>query len=136
MDLERAFTAYLDSRQLREQAESMEGKYKRLLMEEVESHGEADDNGSQRLDLQIHHAGTDTDYVGIKRERRVSRLLDEDAAVEFLKGKGLLERCIKTIEVFDEDELLALAFSEEISDDDLRQLYSEKITWAFKPLKG
>jgi hypothetical protein len=125
---------YLKSRRLRESAAEMENKFKKELMVLLETYGEKDDRGSSylRMDDEVYDPRTDEPVASVKRERRVSQSIDEDAAEEILKDLGLYDRCTTTITVLDEDAILSLNFSGELPDEAVQRMYSEKESFAFK----
>ena len=108
-----------------------------MIMEHLEKEGEADDSGSQWL--RFHDDPIEGRVKAIKRERRVGRHLDQEAAEEYLRDKGLWTQCTETITVLDETKLLALNWPDpvtgepEISDEDMESLYDVTETWAFVP---
>lgn len=142
MDLRRTLNEHLKARALQEQALKMQNKYRDILKDELEAHGEEDAEGHRWFYFPDPEAGEEGDpfYApdgglvhSIKREKRESISLDEDKAEEILKELGLLERCQETIVVLDEDAILSLNFSGELSDEALQQMYGEpKVTYAFK----
>jgi hypothetical protein len=128
---------YLSSRRLRENAAEMENKYKAQLMRLLEEEGEYDDRGSAYFDVEaagILDPRNDEPVAAIKRERRVSQSMDEEAAEDVLRELGLYDRCTTTVTMLDEDAILSLNFSGEISDEVIKMLYSEKESFAFKVL--
>lgn len=97
-----------------------------VLIERIESDGYDDSDGHGWLDLATEIDGT----TSIKRERRSSRSLDEDAALEVLTELGLQEECYKTVRVVDEDAVWAALFEERLTDDHIEAIFPEKVTWA------
>jgi hypothetical protein len=104
------------------------------LMGLVKGGGLTDEKGSFFLNLHTPVTVGDKTYRTLKNERRVSERLDEDAAEELLKSKGLLERCQKTVVVFDPDELYVLNQEGLLSDEELDSLIVISESYAFKPL--
>jgi len=97
-----------------------------------------DSNGSQyvRLPVPVEDSVKNKDIQVLKREHRVSKILDEDRATELLAERKLLERCTIMVPVLDEESILALNFEGVLSDEDLKSLYDEKETWAFTQQEG
>lgn len=61
---------------------------------------------------------------------------DADAFAEWLKESDFVTRVTGTNAVINEDNLLALHYREEVSQEELDALYDQSdITWAFKPLQ-
>lgn len=134
-NLERTLTEYLRSRRLRETAAEMENKYKKDLMSALDRFGSKDDRGSSFIDLSgldIIDPRTEEPVASIKRERRVTQSMDEETAENILRELGLYEKCVTTITVLDEDAILSLNFSGEISDNVVKMMYDEKESFAFK----
>jgi hypothetical protein len=121
---------YALNRSLREKAEAEEGRLKKDLLN-ILAEQEADEGG--------HTAKEDLEYplqigkklvAGFKRQRRLSKRLNEDRATLFLDSKGLLQECQTTYTVLDEDRILAIAFQGKITDKELNELYDESETFA------
>lgn len=70
-------------------------------------------------------------YTGLKQEKRVSKVFDEDAATEILKAKNLWEEAIETIEVIDHDKVYALHMEDKITEEEMDRILVEKETFAF-----
>ena len=93
----------------------------------LEESGEADDKGNR-----FYHFPEPVDGVqGVKRERRLSQSLDEDAAMELIEKHNLQNSCLENIVVLNEDGLLAANFDGIISDKEMASLYDEKESFAF-----
>jgi hypothetical protein len=118
---------YLQFRKGREGLQKNEDHVKKSLMESLTYEVEADEKGNSFIYLPEPMDGVEA----VKRERRVSQILDEDAALELIKKYGLEEDCLETITVLNEDGLLAANFAGVIADDEIAALYSEKETYAF-----
>lgn len=101
----------------------------------VADKGEVDEKGSLFLDVEPITVGDQT-FGTIKRERRVSVSLDEDATETLLDSKGLLGRAQKTVVVLDHDEIYVLQQEGLITEAELDALFVERESWAFKPLAG
>jgi hypothetical protein len=116
---------HLTSRHMREQAQKMENKYKDMLKDYLERLGDEDDKGS--FWVQFDKPLTDPAgklVTSVKSEKRVRTSLDEDLAESLLQRLGLLEQCQTTITVLDEDAILALNFSGDLSDEELQSIYT------------
>lgn len=108
-------------------------EHRKAIMDELEASGEVDSKGNQWM--HFPDDPIEGRIKGIKRERRVSRRLDEEKAREFLEAKGLLKECEETIVVLSEERLLALNFGAKakITDAELEDLYVVQETYAFCP---
>lgn len=119
---------HLTFRKARENFAKKEDQTKKALMEFLTSEGEEDEKGSRYFHIP---EGEVEGLSAIKREKRVSQILDTDAAMALVKEKGLEETCIETVEVLNEDALLAAAFNDLLTDDEVKALYEDKESFAF-----
>jgi hypothetical protein len=104
------------------------------LMAFLDDLGEEDTNGSLAVSFPVPIEG----YVGIQKQRRVSRkLVSFDVVKARLAALGLDSRVVKTVttDVIDEEELLQAHWEGLISEDDLDALYPASVTWALTPQK-
>lgn len=118
---------YLQFRKGREGLQKNEDFVKKSLMEVLTYEAESDEKGNSFIYLPEPMDGVEA----VKRERRVSQVLDEDAALALVTKYGLEESCLETVTVLNEDGLLAANFAGIIPDDEIADLYSEKETYAF-----
>lgn len=144
LDVRRTLREHLKARKLREQVEKAENTYKGQLKDFLLEQGDVEDatNGSRWYRFDEADAFVDEAdgklVTAIKAERRCSVLLDEDAALALIEKYGIREKAIviETVEVINEDALLALAFSGEIPDEEVQALYVEGTeSFAFKVIK-
>lgn len=101
-------------------------KIREYLLETVEKAGYEDDLGNFWIELDEPIGGVAT----LKRERRVSRSLDEEAAETILKNADLWAQCTKTVVVVDEDAVMQCLFDDDLTEDDIDAIYPQKVTWA------
>lgn len=101
------------------------------LFEHLDNDGEFDSKGSIVIELASDIDG----IVAIKKERRVSRKIDEEKAAELIAEKGLENRLYKTVRVLDEDALMASLYSGDLTEAEIDMMYPEIVTWALKTLK-
>lgn len=143
---------HLQSRALREQAQTMEDMYKSRLKELLPGLGVEDDKGSYWVQYEDPITVADQLVESVKLERRSSVSLDPEKVLEllpeefkasvikyevrFVVSSVPVESLPEELEIeqfIDEDELLALNFSGELDDDLLRDMYVEtKPVWALK----
>jgi len=102
-----------------------------MIMDALVEQGTVDDKGSYWI--RFPDDPVEGRVKGVKRERRVSRTLDVEAAEEFLRDKALYNDCTETIVVLSEEKILDKNFKGEITDEDLDKLYTVKETWALIP---
>lgn len=117
---------YLNYRFGREGIQKQEDIAKKEIMAGLAEYGDPDDNGSRFY----YFPSKIKDVAGLKRERRVSQVMDEDAAMNLIEKYGLQESCLETITVLNEEGLLAANFSGKISDEEMQEVYSQKETFA------
>lgn len=115
-----------------EMIKEREGELKKRLSIIVEEHGTQDEKGHLRLDLPESTGG----YLGLQRQRRVSRTLDEDKAAKILKAAGLTDVCYRMEPVLDQDAVMAQLYSGGLSEEDIDEMFPTKISYAFLPVKG
>lgn len=105
-----------------------EGEIKGRLKEAVEARGYTDSDGNDWYDLPEEIGG----FTKLKRERRVRDVFDRDGALAMVKEKGL-KKCVRTIEVIDEDAFAAAVYTGEISEKEFQSLHQQTVTYAFVP---
>lgn len=103
---------------------------KKNLSDLVDSEGEADDKGHIFYDLP-----DGLPYSALKRERRVSKSLDEEKTEEILRSKELYDECTEQITVVDQDKVLAAHFEGKLTEAEIDAMFPPTITWAFVPVK-
>ena len=143
-DLDALVADYLLNRSTRERSAFHEDQYKRRFMALLEETGTLQEGGHRVLRLNepvVFHAykggkAKETEVTGIRRVRRASTSLNEERTMAFLAKKKLLDSCTATIQVINEDAILAANFEGTISDDDLAKLYDESETFAFYLVEG
>lgn len=114
---------YLDSKGFADSIAKRTDELKKSLVEDLIANGTPDDKGNLWCP-----AG---DYQ-LKRERRVSESFDAQAAEKWAKLNGFWDQVVETIEVLNEDKLLALGWEDQDVAEALRTFYTQKETWAFK----
>ena len=98
------------------------------LFETLDTEGEEDDKGNIFIDLPEEVDG----IVAIVKERRVSRKINEAKAEEIIEAKGLEDKLYKTIRVIDEDALMAALYSDELTEEEIEEMYPQSVIWALK----
>lgn len=104
---------------------------RRLLMGLLEETGTTDEKGSQWI--RFPDDPVEGRINSIKRERRVTRILDIERTEAYLKKRRLYDQCTETVVVLNEERILGLNFEGKISDEDLASLYDTNESWAFVP---
>ena len=114
---------------LKKQLEYLEKQQKELrekLFSHLENSGDADSDGHIVLELPQEIEGV----VAIKKQRRVTRKINEEAAETVINQKGLQDKLYKTIRVVDEDALMAALYNDELTEEEIDVMYPQNITWA------
>lgn len=124
--LDRIGREYVQFRLRREELAKVESERKSELMDYLSNLAPTDDKGNVVTSLTAPIG----DVAGFKRERRVSNVLNEEAAAALIEKYGLEEECYETITVLNEDALLGANFAGKISDEEIASLYTEKETFA------
>jgi hypothetical protein len=120
---------------LKAQIDYLEKQKKELhsvLMEKIDESGVVDDKGNIILDLPTEVDG----YVAFMKQRRVSRKIDEVVAEEIITEKGLEDKLYKTIRVVDEDALMAAMWNDELTEEEVDNMYPQNVVWALVMNKG
>lgn len=121
--LERLAEEYKRSKESLAVIEKRTNDMKKELSVAVEKFGDQDDKGHLWL--------TVGDLV-LKREKRVSRSFDADAARAWAEANGHWDAVKEVIEVLSEDKLLGLAWNDKELEETIMAFYIEKESWAFK----
>lgn len=114
---------------LKSQLDYLEKEQKALrsdLFETIDEQGEEDSKGNLVLELPTEVDG----YVSIMKQRRVSRKVNEIKAEEIIEAKGLTDKLYKTIRVINEDALMAALYSDELTEEEIEEIYPQSVVWA------
>ncbi len=139
-DFLRYLSEYLLNRSMREKSTLVEGNHKAVLMGVLAEAGILQEGGHRIIMLDepvTHQHYTQADkavtqkVTGIERKRRVKQSLNEERTMALLEAKGLVEQCTTTVQVLEEDLVLAANFGGQISDEELKGLYEEDESYAF-----
>jgi hypothetical protein len=106
--------------------ESRVSSLRKRIMTAVEDLGKTNEKGS--LVLPINDLTSNT--ASVIKQRRVSKVFDEDRANSLLAEKGLAESCTKTITVLDQDAVMAAYYDCKLTDEDIETMFPEKVSWA------
>lgn len=114
---------------LKKQTEYLEKQIKEIrekLFEHLEENGELDSSGNIFVELSKEIEGFNT----VIKQRRVSRKVNELRAEEIIEAKGLGDKLYKTVRVIDEDALMAALYSDELTEEEVDEMYPQNIVWA------
>lgn len=106
--------------------ETRVGQIKKRIITAIEELGEANEKGSLVLAINDEKSGT----TSIVKQRRVSKVFDEDTANKILKEKELFDSCTQTIVVLDQDAVMAAYYTGKLTDEDIESMFPEKVSWA------
>ena len=96
------------------------------LFSHIEDNGEVDDKGNIIFELPQEIEG----FTSMTKQRRVTRKIDEDVAFDIIDEKGLRDKLIKTVEVIDEDALMSALYSDELTEEEIDEMYPQTVVWA------
>lgn len=106
--------------------EARVGTLRKRILAVIEEIGETNEKGSLVLPINDHVSNT----ANVVKQRRVSKVFDEDTANDLLKEKGLFESVTKTIVVLDQDAVMAAYYDGKLTDEDIESMFPEKVSWA------
>lgn len=125
--LQRLIDEYEKSKEFANKATARVDELKESLRAYVKNHGTTDDRGHVWLPARTHQ---------LKNEKRVSRTFNRPAAEVWAKEEGHWDLVKQTIEVLDEDALMALVWKNPELEPVVMKFYTEKASWAFKVVEG
>ena len=105
---------------------SQQKELREKMFATLEERGEVDDKGNIIVELENDVDGINT----VMKQRRVTRKIDEQTADEIIAAKGLEEKLYKTIQVIDEDALMACLYSDELTEEEVDLMYPQQVVWA------
>jgi hypothetical protein len=114
---------------VKNQVEYFESQLKALkekIFEHVDLEGEVDGSGNVFVELPAEIEGVKT----IQKQRRVTRKIEEGVAEQIISDKGLEDELYKTIRVVDEDALMAALYEGKLTEEEIDQMYPQKVIWA------
>lgn len=113
----------------KKQVEYFESELKSLrekIFEDIDAKGEVDGSGNLFVEL-----STEIDGVNmLQKQKRVSRKIDPQMADNLIVSKGLEQELYKTIQVIDEDALMAALYEGKLTEEEVDLMYPQKIVWA------
>jgi len=106
--------------------ETRVSELRKRILASVEQLGEPNEKGSIVLPI----SDTVSNTASVVKQRRVSKVFDEDRAHDLLKEKNLFESVTKTITVLDQDAVMASYYDGKLTDEDIETMFPEKVSWA------
>lgn len=135
--MHRAYLMYLSLRDQQHQIDARLKELKGQLAEYARQHGTRDSQSGHyqvRLESPVQLDGVT--YQGWQHQARKSLSLDTDAAYRILGKKGLLPLCAREVTEFDQDAIYEHFAAGEISQDEIDEMFSEKLSWSLVALTG
>jgi len=114
---------------VKKQMEFFESELKKLreqIFEHVDTSGEVDGSGNLFVELPSEIEGVKT----IQKQRRVTRKINPEMADNVIMSKGLENELYKTIQIIDEDALMAALYEGKLTEEEIELMYPEKVVWA------
>jgi len=114
---------------VKKQMEFFESELKKLreqIFEHVDISGEVDGSGNLFVELPSEIEGVKT----IQKQRRVTRKINPEMADNVIMSKGLENDLYKTIQIIDEDALMAALYEGKLTEEEIELMYPEKVVWA------
>jgi len=114
---------------LKKQKEYMEKQISELREEifaTIDESGEVDSKGNVVIEFDTEIEG----FGSVIKQRRVTRKINEAVAEEMITAKGLEDKLYKTIRVVDEDALMAALYSDELTEEEIDEMYPQNVVWA------
>jgi hypothetical protein len=101
-------------------------KLREQIFEHVDTSGEIDGSGNLFVELPSEIEGVKT----IQKQRRVTRKINPEMADNVIMSKGLENDLYKTIQIIDEDALMAALYEGKLTEEEIELMYPEKVVWA------
>ena len=117
---------YAFTKQQLEYWEKQQKELKAKLFEKIDIDGEEDSSGNVVVELPEDIDG----IVAVVKQRRVSRKINEARAEEIIAEHGLEETLYKTIRVVDEDALMAALYNDDLTEEEVEEMYPANVVWA------
>ena len=96
------------------------------LFEDIDANGEVDGRGNLFVELSSEIDGV----TMLQKQKRVSRKIDPQMADNLIVSKGLENELYKTIQIIDEDALMAALYEGKLTEEEVDLMYPQKIVWA------
>jgi hypothetical protein len=119
---------------LKKTLDNLETRQKELrekLFSHLDLEGQEDSSGNVFIEMSNEVEGIRV----IEKQRRTTRKLDENIAEAIIAEKGLEETLYKTIRVIDEDAIMAAHYNDELTEEEIDQMFPSKVTWALMTKK-
>jgi hypothetical protein len=107
-------------------ANKRKDEVKGRIFSATENYGEVTDKGHYVIDINDSLTG----IKSVVKQRRAAKSFNPDAADTLLSSKGLREKCVKTVEILDEDAIMSAYYEGLLTDEDIDTMFPDKVTWA------
>ncbi|MEU7147067.1 hypothetical protein AB0B15_03345 [Streptomyces sp. NPDC045456] len=134
-DLERLAAAYTYIRNRVEPQTAELNRLKKQLSAMTQQIGVRDENGSYTVALQRSYDVGDKRVSGLKWQRSVTRIADEEAAERIAKKKKCTGRLFPRQPVFDPQEVYVLFQEGRLTEEEVDEIFPEKETFSFVLVK-
>jgi hypothetical protein len=114
---------------VKKQMEFFESELKTLkekIFAHIDEEGEVDGSGNLFYEFPAEIEGVKM----FQKQRRVTRKIEEGVAEQIISDKGLEDELYKTIRVVDEDALMAALYEGKLTEEEIEEMYPQKIVWA------
>jgi hypothetical protein len=99
---------------------------KEKIFAHIDEEGEVDGSGNLFYEFPAEIEGVKM----FQKQRRVTRKIEEGVAEQIISDKGLEDELYKTIRVVDEDALMAALYEGKLTEEEIEEMYPQKIVWA------
>jgi hypothetical protein len=131
-DLKNQIQEYVKLKKTTELMEARQKELREKLFAKIEELGEEDDKGNIFLGLDQEIDG----IAALEKQRRVKRKIDDAIARQIIEEHNLEDDLFKTIEVVDEDALMAAHWEGKISEAELEAMFPATVVWALMTKKA
>jgi hypothetical protein len=129
-DLDSMYKEYVHLKKNIDDLTARQSVLKKELLSFVDGNGSEDDKGHKWFDMPEYGG-----YAGMQKQRRVSQKIDEDAAQELLREKGLSARCFELKPVLNQDEVMTCLLEGLLTEEDIDTIFPKTVTSAFVLMK-
>jgi hypothetical protein len=129
VDINNTVKQYLGLKEQIDLLVERQSELKKRLTEAVESYGEVDGKG---------HIVFDAESATLVKQRKVSKPLDMETAMQILEEKELVEECTTLVRQIDQDAIMAAFYKDSLTEAEIDSMFPEKISYAFlvKPVNA
>ena len=127
---------YLELRDTVSEATRPRDKFKGSLKEYINERGVPDKDGNLVVEFPQPVKINGVTYTGLMQQKKKVPVVDEDAALELVRTKGLSAAIpYEEVRVYDWDALYRLNALKKITDEELDEVMDEDVTWALQVMK-